>query len=180
MHTVKARPMSKPHRRRGFTLIELVVVITILAILTGVLVPRVNLHMKSARDARRLADIKSLRNAIEQYYMDRGEYPRHEANSAFGEWDVSHDGAFLRDLVEQGYLEEELLDPQNDPQFHYRYVVLPPGSWGCQGKNPFYVLGVRNFENAEFAQKHKSFFKCSNRNWSNEFAYVTGGGVVQE
>jgi prepilin-type N-terminal cleavage/methylation domain-containing protein len=43
--------------QRGFTLIELVVVISILAILSGVLVPRVTTHLKSARDARRLEDV---------------------------------------------------------------------------------------------------------------------------
>jgi prepilin-type N-terminal cleavage/methylation domain-containing protein len=44
---------------RGFTLIELVVVISILAILSGVLVPRVSSHLESARDARRLTTDRS-------------------------------------------------------------------------------------------------------------------------
>src|SRR5204862_7013040 len=52
-------PMNK-RSLRGFTLIELVVVISILAILSGVLVPRVTNHLKAARDARRLADIKAV------------------------------------------------------------------------------------------------------------------------
>jgi hypothetical protein len=39
------------------------------------------------------------------------------------------------------------------------------------------VLGVRTFETAEFATKHKGFFKCDERDWGVEFAYVTGGGA---
>jgi len=166
--------------RRGFTLIELVVVVSILAILSGVMVPRVTNHMKSSRDARRLADIKTLRTAVEQYYMDRGEYPAANTNSSFGGWDVSNDGNFIEALKQEGYLEGKNLDPVNDSTYHYRYYVYNEGAYGCTGKGPFYVLGVKNFESHAFARRNKGFFKCSGRNWSEEFAYVTGGGASFE
>ena len=162
--------------RRGFTLVELVIVISILAILSGVLVPRVSNHMKAARDARRLADIKNVRNAIEQFFMDKGEFPHPNVNSSFGGWDVSHDGNFIRDLANYGYLDEDPADPINDTSYHYRYYVYDEGTYDCEGAGPFYVLGVLQFESAEFALKHRGFFKCSGRNWGDEFAYVTGGG----
>jgi type II secretion system protein G len=164
--------------RRGFTLIELVVVISILAILSGVLVPRVTNHMKSARDARRLADIKTIRTAIEQYHADKGSYPAPNANSSFGGWDVSSDGDFIRVLRESGYLEEDAVDPINDSTFHYRYYIYSQGAYGCVGNSSFYILGIRNFESSDFAAKNKGFFQCSGRNWNNEFAYVTGGGAT--
>ena len=169
--------MRTDDRRTGFTLIELVVVISILAILSGILVPRVTDHMRASRDARRLADAKTIRNAIEQYYMDKGEYPQADANSSYGGWDVSHDGGFISALQEEGYLDDESLDPVNDSTYHYRYYVYAKGSYGCQGSGSFYVLGVRNFESAEFGQKNRGFFECSGRNWGDEFAYVTGGGA---
>ena len=169
---MKNRPQS-----RGFSLIELVVVISILAILAGVLVPRVTSHMKSARDARRLADIKTIRNAIEQYYMDKGSYPVATPNSSYGGWDVSHDNNFITVLRNSGYLEEMPADPINDETYHYRYYVYAAGSYGCKGDTEFYVLGVRNFESTDFAKKNKGFFRCSSRDWSSEFAYVTGGGA---
>lgn len=162
---------------RGFTLIELVVVISILAILSGVLVPRVTNHLKSARDARRLADIKAVRAAIEQYYQDKGSYPAANANSSYGGWDVSSDGDFIRVLRDQGYLEEDAADPINDATFHYRYYVYAKGSYGCVGNADFYVLGIRSFESDEFATKNKGYFQCTGRNWNDEFAYVTGGGA---
>lgn len=165
---------------RGFTLIELVVVISILAILSGVLVPRVSSHLKSARDARRLADIKAVRTAIEQYRLDKGNYPPANANSNYGGWDVSTDGDFIRVLSEQGYLDSDAVDPVNDATFQYRYYVYGPGSYGCSGESEFYVLGIRSFESADFAGSNRGYFECSGRNWSNEFAYVTGGGTTRE
>lgn len=162
---------------RGFTMIELVVVVSILAILSGVIVPRVNNHMKSSRDAERLANVKALRSAIDQYHMDRGVYPTANSNASFGGWDVSHDGDFIRTLVEGGYLEKELVDPLNDSTFHFRYYVYEQDAYGCTGEGPYFVLGVRNFESAEFANRHRGFFKCPGRNWGNEFAFVTGGGA---
>jgi type II secretion system protein G len=162
---------------RGFTLIELVVVISILAILSGVLVPRVTNHLEAARDARRLADIKAVRTAIEQYYQDEGSYPAANANSAYGGWDVSSDGDFIRVLRDHGYLDEDVADPINDATFHYRYYIYAKGSYGCAGSSDFYVLGIRSFESEEFASRNKGHFRCSGRNWNDEFAYVTGGGA---
>jgi len=170
----------KQHVPRGFTLIELVVVISILAILSGVLVPRVTNHLKSARDARRLADIKAVRAAIEQYHIEKGTYPPANANSSYGGWDVSNDGDFIRALRDNGYLDEDAVDPLNDATFHYRYYVYARGSYGCQGNSEFYVLGIRNFESEDFAVRNRGFFQCSGRNWNDEFAYVTGGGAAME
>jgi prepilin-type N-terminal cleavage/methylation domain-containing protein len=170
------RPLPQ-RRHSGFTLIELVVVISILAILSGVLVPRVTNHLKAARDARRLADINAVRSAIEQYYMDKGSYPAPNSNSSFGGWDVSSDGDFIQVLRDNGYLDNDAQDPVNDATFHYRYYVYASGSYSCVGSSSFYVLGIRSFESSDFAAKNKGYFACTGRNWNDEFAYVTGGGA---
>ena len=49
--------------------------------------------------------------------------------------------------------------------------------WGF-GQGQYFVLGIRNFETTDFAKHNKGFFKCSGRDWTNEFAYVTGGGAT--
>ncbi len=170
--------MSSNKRRQGFSLIELVVVVSILAVLAGALIPRVAERMARARDARRLADVQSIKAAIESYYLDRGEFPTPQTNASFGGWDVSHDGSFVSDLRDQGYLSEDAVDPVNDDTYHYRYYVYKQGAYGCNGETDYFVLGVRNFETADFSKEHKGFFKCSGRNWANEFAYVTGGGAT--
>jgi len=153
--------MNRFGSKSGFTLIELVVVILILSVLAGALVPRVTDRMASARDSRRMADMRTIRDAIEQYYVDKQTYPAPKKNGSYGGWDVSHDGNFVPDLVSSGYLREVPSDPLNDKTHHYRY----------------YVLGIRQFEGDDAKAKNKGFFRCSKRDWSKEFDYVTGGGA---
>ena len=60
---------------RGFTLVELVVVIAILAVLAGVAIPRfVNSNM-AARGSKIIADMNACESAINIYYAKTGEFP---------------------------------------------------------------------------------------------------------
>jgi type II secretion system protein G len=169
--------MKSTDLESGFTLIELLIVISIVAILAGALIPRITSRLALARDARRLSDIHSIRDAIDRYYQDKGTYPPAKASASAGGWDVSNDGDFIPELLERGYLTELPQDPINDDTYQYRYYLYAKGQYGCAGETPYYVLGIRNFETAECATRNKGFFKCSGRDWSTEFAYVTGGGA---
>lgn len=60
---------------RGFTLIELVVVMTIIAILAGAAVIQINNRTRDARRARALADLKAFETAIDLYAADNGQPP---------------------------------------------------------------------------------------------------------
>ena len=160
--------------RSGFTLMELVVVVLLLAVLAGALVPRMTDRLAAARDAERLQDILEVRDAIERYHHDKGAYPVMGGN---GNWNQSDEDDFLPVLVREGYLDELAEDPINDASYHYRYYVYDQGTGGCVGPGEFYVLGIRAFETAEFQSEHPGYFKCSNRNWGDEFAWVTGGGA---
>lgn len=60
---------------RGFTLVELLVVITILAILMGIAVSAYSGALKSGRLAKRLTDLKSIDTALELYRSDHEVYP---------------------------------------------------------------------------------------------------------
>jgi prepilin-type N-terminal cleavage/methylation domain-containing protein len=63
-------------KKRGFTLMELLIVIAIIAILVSISVVSYSSAQKKARDARRHSDMKALQNAWEQYYADNnGNYP---------------------------------------------------------------------------------------------------------
>jgi prepilin-type N-terminal cleavage/methylation domain-containing protein len=61
--------------RRGFTLVELLTVMTIIGLLAGISTVNLASSRISARNARRLADMDSIRTALELYYDDYGGYP---------------------------------------------------------------------------------------------------------
>ena len=61
--------------KSAFTLIELLVVIAIIGILSTLAVVYLSNARQSARDAKRIADIKQIQTALELYYQDNNEYP---------------------------------------------------------------------------------------------------------
>ena len=61
--------------KKAFTLIELLVVIAIIAILATLAVVALQNSRASARDAKRLADVKQMQTALELYFNDNNSYP---------------------------------------------------------------------------------------------------------
>lgn len=167
-----------PHARSGFTLLELVIVISLISILAGTLAPSLTRQARRSRDARRMADMRVVAEAIDQFYADKGRWPAASTNSSFGGWDVSHDGDFIPELRQEGYLQEDARDPVNDSSAHYRYYVYPKGAYGCDGEATYFVLGVWSFESASYKAQHQGYFACDNRDWGAEFDFVTGGGAT--
>jgi general secretion pathway protein G len=69
-------PPSANRRRRkpgrGFTLIEVMMVVAVLAIIAGVVVPQVTTVIDDAKNAAMLRDLRELTMTIERYRMDHG------------------------------------------------------------------------------------------------------------
>ncbi len=66
-------PASK--KTNGFTLIELLVVIAIIGLLSTIITASLGSAKSKSRDAKRIADIKTIQTALALYYNDNGMYP---------------------------------------------------------------------------------------------------------
>ena len=102
-----ARPAA-PQTRRGFTLVELLLVLVILGILAGIIIPRYPEQTKRAKVTTAKTQISAFQAALARYEIDTGEFP----NS-------------LEALIKQ---------PSNTSEWKGPYLesetALPPDPWG--------------------------------------------------
>ena len=119
--------MTKIRRNeRGFTLIELMVVIVILGILAGLIVPRIMGRPDEARRAKAQIQIESLETALKLYKLDNGNYPTTEQGlQALVEPPAA--GAPLKNWRQDGYLEKGKVP--KDP-WDNEFVYISPGVHG--------------------------------------------------
>lgn len=104
-------------KKSGFTLVELLIVITIIAVLAAVGLVSYIAFLKNARDAKRQSDIKFIQSALEQYFADQKHYPpsvKPDESIAFGG---------------RTYLTKVPSDPLGSP--NYSYVGKPDGCTTC-------------------------------------------------
>lgn len=78
----------------GFTLIELLIVMTLIMILAGIALVQYTNSVQSAKETVLKTDLFRMRDAIDQYYADKGRYPQS-----------------LDALVSERYLREVPIDP---------------------------------------------------------------------
>ena len=100
--------------QKGFSLIEMIVVITVIAILVGIAAFALMPARGNARDARRKSDIETIRAALALYYADCHNYPNPSSNrvpSPLTATCVSGTST---------YLQETPRDPRNSTGMMYR------------------------------------------------------------
>jgi prepilin-type N-terminal cleavage/methylation domain-containing protein len=96
------------NNEQGFTLLELLIVMGIIAILAVAMSVAFLGSSKTARDTARKADLRSISNNAEQYFKDHGGYP-----------------AALTDLTAGGYMSKLPTDPKT--KANYTFAVTPVG-----------------------------------------------------
>ncbi len=85
---------NKARRDHGWTLIELLVVISLIMILASVAMNQYSTSIRAAQEATLKTNLFRMRDAIDQYFADKGQYP-----------------ASIQALVSDGYLRAVPLDP---------------------------------------------------------------------
>lgn len=66
---------ARARRARGFTLIEMLVVLSIIALLVSIAVPRYFLGVQRARESSLRTSLNVMRDAIDKFAADQGRYP---------------------------------------------------------------------------------------------------------
>ena len=107
---------------RGFTLIELVVVVTLLLILSTIGMAQYTRSVTYAREATLKEDLFRMRDAIDQYYADKNQYP-----------------ATLDALVSEGYLRKVPEDPFTKSATSWQTVPAEPDP-----NNPSAEVGIKD------------------------------------
>ena len=84
--------------RKGFTLIEILIVVAIIAILASIVLIGLGPAQQSGRDARRLSDLHEIQNALELYYNKCGFYPG--AANCVGGWSNAADMTAVNQAIQ--------------------------------------------------------------------------------
>lgn len=115
---------STLRNQRGFTLIEIMVVVVILGILAGIVVPQLLDRPEEARRTKAAVQIKSIEEALALYKLDNGNFPSTEQGlTALAQKPAT--GLIPTRYREGGYLKKIPLDPWGN-----NYVYLSPGTRG--------------------------------------------------
>lgn len=110
------RATGKARGVRGFTLIELMIVISIILILVGIAAGMYQGAIRRARESVLKQDLQTMRNAIDNYTMDKLQAPQ-----------------ALSDLVDGHYMRELPIDPftqQRDWVAHFGDTIISPEQTG--------------------------------------------------
>ena len=134
MGTPNGTTMTATSRERGFSMMEVIVAVAVLAMLAGVVTPMVDDLMAQKQKSRAVEDAQAIAHAIGAYYEDTGAYPPgmqadptyNYANAAYFEYGAEVLNTWLFEGPKK-YLEKPIgNDPWGSPFSYHVYTRSDP------------------------------------------------------
>lgn len=176
--------------RKSFTLIELIVVIGIIALLSGLGASAYNGFQQAARDQRRKNDLDTITKALNAYYAVHGRFPSaqnaditctdgtccHVKSTATQPW--------IEDLVAEDFIEELPVDPINLPttdnrpwlEGNYGYTY---GNLSSDGQKYDLTARLENTSDPDRSELKNYRGACGAATWIWNTTFTTGGQVYE-
>jgi general secretion pathway protein G len=139
MSVTRVFRLTRTRLPRGFTLIEIMVVVVILGILAALVAPNVIRRIDDAQIAKAKQDIRSYETALNLFRMDNFKYPT--TDQGLGALVAKPSDTSVRNWREGGYISGMRKDPWGN-DYHYQN----PGS---HGEYDLFTLGADGVEGGE-------------------------------
>jgi prepilin-type N-terminal cleavage/methylation domain-containing protein len=154
--------MKYKNKNCGFTLVELLIVISIISLLASIVLASLNNARVNARDTQRISDIRQMRIALELYRNVNGGYP------ALGGWKQSNDSNWSELQTELApYMPKLPIDPVNNDWGG-------PGPWINLKYNYsyFYNTTFKSYELVAQLENPQNPLRCEVKSW---YSYMWNG-----
>lgn len=140
----------------GFTIVELLIVIVVIAILAAISVVAYNGIQERSRTASRISAIRSIQKGLESYKAIHGNYPNYYSigtnqppgfTPVYGaayEYSVATNDSWMKTLRTSDTVSKPVFDPINDNNHYFVYIAYNGGTGSC--RESFYMLASEGWE----------------------------------